>query len=412
MTKKDLKLFLSLIFWSLIPSIYLLIRMNIISINSIDINILGQMEWFDLIDEILITTLITPLYSILKPDKSSKFKNGITFIISFGIYFIFAIFISTYISQISSFMNAEYAAGYLRLQTISLLISFISTFMILLLTLNDNYKLINIITITKLLILIISDYLLISKYSDIGASYSEILTSTLIAIITIIITLKKELIAFGKIKLDFLKDWIKTGVFCGIQIFLDNFIYAIMICKMVNAVSESGNYWVANNFIWGWLLVPVSCMTEIIKKNKYEKLNFKNAWQPAVLITFLWLITMPLWNHFISKPMAQDANMILNIVFPLIPFYIGYIISSFIDGYFISKGKTIYNAINSFLVNIVYYGIAYILFNKGIFELNIMFIVLLFGFGMVFHLIISIILYIYERRKEEGNFVFILKNNK
>ena len=51
MEKKDYKLFLSLFLWMLIPSIYNVIRMGIISINQVDINILGQMEWFDLMDE-------------------------------------------------------------------------------------------------------------------------------------------------------------------------------------------------------------------------------------------------------------------------------------------------------------------------------------------------------------------------
>lgn len=44
--KSDIKTFLSLVLWTLIPSVYLLIRMNIVSVNQVDINILGQMEWF------------------------------------------------------------------------------------------------------------------------------------------------------------------------------------------------------------------------------------------------------------------------------------------------------------------------------------------------------------------------------
>ena len=56
--KNDKKVFLSLILWMLIPSIYLLIRMNMVSVNHVDINILGQMEWFDLIDEIITTSFI------------------------------------------------------------------------------------------------------------------------------------------------------------------------------------------------------------------------------------------------------------------------------------------------------------------------------------------------------------------
>ena len=63
--KNDLKLILSLMVWMIIPSIYLLIRMNVVAVNSVDINILGQMEWFDLIDEVITTVLVVPLYSLL-----------------------------------------------------------------------------------------------------------------------------------------------------------------------------------------------------------------------------------------------------------------------------------------------------------------------------------------------------------
>ncbi|MBR3543467.1 MAG: hypothetical protein IKN82_07235 [Treponema sp.] len=72
MNKKDFKLFLSLTLWALAPSIYMLIRMNIVSINSVDINILGQMEWFDLIDEIIVTTLTVPLYFFAQTGKEFK----------------------------------------------------------------------------------------------------------------------------------------------------------------------------------------------------------------------------------------------------------------------------------------------------------------------------------------------------
>lgn len=61
---KDLKLFLSLVVWMLVPSIYMLVRIKIVSINNVDINILGQLEWFDLIDEVITTMLIVPLYSV------------------------------------------------------------------------------------------------------------------------------------------------------------------------------------------------------------------------------------------------------------------------------------------------------------------------------------------------------------
>lgn len=400
MEKKDYKMFLSLFLWMLISSVYNVIRMGIISINQVDINILGQMEWFDLIDEIFVTTLIVPLFSLLKPNSSSKEKNGIAFAISLGIYTIFAVIISTYVSNISEFMNAEFASEYLKLQTFSLLIGFISTFCIMLLTLYNDFKMVAILTIVKLAILCVLDFIYIGVFLEVGASYSEIITNSLIGIIALMIVYIRKYIGLGRVNLHWLKDYLKIGLFSGLQIFLDNFIYAIMICKMVNSVSESGNYWIANNFIWGWLLIPIMVITEIIKKNNLEKLEFKNTWKYGLIVGVLWLISVPGWRWFIINVMYSDANTILNILYPLVPFYIAYVISSFIDGWFISKGKTVYNTINSFLVNMIYYGIAFILFNKGLFELNITFVILLFGFGNVFHMLISIFLYKIEIKRE------------
>lgn len=50
-----------------------------------------------------------------------------------------------------------------------------------------------------------------------------------------------------------------------------------------------------------------------------------------------------------------------------------------------------YNAINSLVVNSVYYGIFYILYKANIIVFNMNIIILMFGFGMVTHLFISII---------------------
>lgn len=400
MDKKDYKLFLSLFLWMLLPSMYNIVVMKIISINQVNINILGQMEWFDLIDEILVTTLTVPLFSLLKPNVSSKEKNGLAFIISFSIYTIFALIISSYVSNISEFMNAKFASEYLKLQTFSLLISMISTFCIMLLTLNNDFKMVITLTVMKLIILSILDFIFVDTFLELGISYSEIITNTIIGIGALIILFIRKYIGFGKLDdLNWLKDYLRIGLFSGLQIFLDNFIYAIMICKMVNAVSESGNYWVANNFIWDWLLIPVMVITEIIKKNNLEKLKFKNTWKFGLIISIIWLISVPFWKWFIINIMSSDSKSILNILYFLVPFYITYIISSFIDGWFISKGKTYYNTINSFLVNIVYYGIAFILFSKNVFTLDIMFIILLFGFGMVFHMFVSISFYIIEMNK-------------
>lgn len=111
------------------------------------------------------------------------------------------------------------------------------------------------------------------------------------------------------------------------------------------------------------------------------------------MIIIVWAVTMPMWSAFLKDTMLVDSNAILKIVYPLIPFYITYIVSSFIDAWIISKGKTKYMMYISFIVNIVYYGIVYILFNKGLFTCNMNFIIMMFGMGMVVHVLLSILFY-------------------
>ena len=393
--KSDLKLLISLIVWMLIPSIYLLLRMNIVSVNNVDINILGQMEWFDLMDEVITTMLIVPLYSLLSKEKS-KYMNGIAFLTSFIIYLFFTIIVALHITSITRFMIAEYAKEYLLLQTASLMFSFILTFIVLLLTIYSDHKLVWILIIIKVVMLSICDYIYISRFKDIGAAYSEILVNALLSVVSIYIVISKGYIGLKRMKLSFFNEWFQIGRFAGIQIFLDNFIYAIMIVKMVNVVNEAGNYWVANNFIWGWLLVPVTCFSELIKKNNLPSISFKNTWKYGLMIIGLWVITMPFWSIFINKAMAVDSNQIMPIVMMSIPFYLTYIVSAFIDAWFISNGKTVYNMIISLIVNVVYYGIIYILFKNGVFTMNMNFIIYMFGGGMVVHMVLSIVFCLFE----------------
>ena len=396
--KRDAKLFFSLVIWMLIPSIYLLVRMNIVSINNVDINILGQMEWFDLIDEVVTTMLIIPLYSILTKNYS-KYKNGIAILTSFIIYLLFTVLIVIHISGISSFMNADYAKDYLLLQSISLIFSFVLNFVILLLTINNDYILVWTLIIVKVILLSIFDYVLINKYKDIGAAYSEIFVNIVLSVFALGFIILKGYIGIKRVGLQFFNEWLHVGKFAGIQILLDNYIYALMIVKMVNAVNESGNYWVANNFIWGWLLVPVMCFAELIKKNNLINLSFKNTWKYALLIVMLWIVTLPFWGVFIDKAMAVNTNNILPIVMQNMLFYLTYIVSAFIDAWFISKGKTTYNMLISMIVNIVYYGIIYILFNRNIFTMDIRFIIYMFGGGMVVHMVLSMLFYLIEHKK-------------
>lgn len=395
--KEDIKMLFALAAWMLLPSIYLAVRMHLVTVNDVNVNILGQMEWFGLIDEVLVTTLITPLYLLLKQRKAST--KGFAFYVSCGIYTAFSIVVSVYAGSIAEFMHAEYAERFLVMQTVSMAVGFAGTFCIMLFSMNDAYKTVIVLTVSKFVLAGILDFILIGRYGDMGAAYSDIITSGMISVAAWVCAVRNGLIRMGRPDGKFAVSWMRIGSFAGIQIFLDNFIYTVMVCRMVNAVSESGNYWVANNFIWGWMLVPVSCFVQIVQKNRLEKITWKNSMRYILLFCILWFATMPSWKWFLTYVMGvQNAADVLRIVRFMVPFYIGYAVSACIDGWFVSYGRTIYACINSVVVNVGYYGVMYVLFQKGIFPVNMLFIEILFGVGMVIHLGVSLVFYFRGRK--------------
>lgn len=129
--------------------------------------------------------------------------------------------------------------------------------------------------------LIISDFVLIPRYGVMGVAYSNILVNGVIGLMSIVLLMINKAIKVEVFKKEDFKtiiNYFKVGFFSGCQQLLDNLIYAVMVVKMVNLVAEQGNYWVANNFIWGWLLIPITALIEIIKRDSknYRELKQSN----------------------------------------------------------------------------------------------------------------------------------------
>lgn len=174
--------------------------------------------------------------------------------------------------------------------------------------------------------------------------------------------------------------------------------YSVIVCKMVNAVREQGNYWTANNIIWGLMLIPISALAEIIKKDCKDELSRAKMkhYHLVIITTFLiWLCFIPLLNPFLASVMGiKNSEAIKHILVILIPFYLAYNYTVLFDSILIGNGKTYYCFGISIIINLIYYPIMYKCISKGIFTPNITFICMMFGFGMILHLFCSIICFI------------------
>lgn len=404
----DWKMYLALCLLALVPAIYQTVMTKLITsfTNPGSLDIVGQMEWFDLIDETICAFLIVPMYSVLskayKRDDFNKvvFKLGIIVV---GLYALFSLGTFFYGISLVSYMNPseiDIAAAYryLSLETIAFMIGIVFSYASVVFLVIDKSRYMYAFLVAKILLALLADFALIPAMGIDGIAVSNIIANGIMGALAIGLLIYIKQLRPGKYSkedLPHLKDWGRIGLFAGGQQFLDNIIYALMIVRMVNAVSQSGNYWVSNNFIWGWLLIPITCLVEIIRKdagdNGYD-LKQKNYYSIVLFTLILWFALIPSYQWFFGTVEGLDnPEVIFEIVVKNLGFYIAYAFSQIPDAIFVGMGKTKYNAINSLICNIVYYGIWFILYQTGVVIMSMDMIIIMFGVGNIVHWAVSLV---------------------
>lgn len=404
----DWKMYLALCLLALVPAIYQTIITKLITSHTSpgDLDIVGQMEWFDLIDETICAFLIIPMYSVLGKAKKTENFEKIVFklgIIVVGLYALFSLGTFFYGIHLVRYMNPNEidvgaAYRYLSLETIAFMIGIIFSYVNVVFIVIDKSRYMYAFLVGRLSLSLLSDLVLVPRMGVDGIAISNILSNVVMSAlgVTILFLTKNIKISkYGKEDLPFLKDWGRIGLFAGGQQFLDNIIYALMIVRMVNAVSESGNYWVSNNFIWGWLLIPITCLSEIIRKDAGidgYNLKQKNYYSITLFALIVWFSLIPTYQwFFITVEGIDNSSRIFEIVVKNLGFYVAFAFSQIPDAIFVGMGKTKYNAINSLICNIGYYGLWFILYQTKAVTMSMDMIIIMFGVGNIVHWIVSLV---------------------
>lgn len=405
-------LYCSLMLMSFIPFLYTIVRTNLIAggPSADGLGIAGHMEWFDLINETIQAFLIVPLFALLNQcaEDKQKWKERIfqTFLIVNVIYILFSLFVLGYCGR----MVSEMASGpvrevtvYLRLETIGFIVGNAVSFVNVLFVVLERPCYIYMMVFLKTIVTIIGDLFFIPAFGVNGAAISNIAVNTICVVWCLIAVYREQLLTVSfQFERAFLKKYAFIGLFGGAQVLLDNLIYALIVCKMVNQAAEQGNYWVANNIIWGLLLIPISALAEIIKKEcrGEETLRKIRDYNRIIIAVFLvWLCFIPMLNPFLKNVMGiENHEAIKTILVTLIPFYLAYNYTILFDNLLIGHGKTQYCFAISMIVNLIYYPAVYGLVLRGVFTPDIKFICRMFGFGMVVHLGCSVACFLIYNR--------------
>ena len=183
---------------------------------------------------------------------------------------------------------------------------------------------------------------------------------------------------------------------------------------MVNMVGEQGTYWVANNFIWGWLLLPILQLGELIKQEVAAdasniRRNSLGYFAITLMVVALWFLTIPLWKPFMANILGfTEVDKLFGLAVLLAGSYVFYALQNVFDSTFYGLGKTNYMLFESIVTNVLYYGTAFVLHKMGLWIPTLTGIALLFGLGNIFDSFVSLGAYVFLLKKKKIN-IFALK---
>jgi Na+-driven multidrug efflux pump len=423
------KMFFALFIFGLIPTLYTTFRIYLIGQlpNTYVFSIAGQLQWVSLLYEILQEALILPLFYFIgaviseKEALINRIRSGLIF--TFIVYTVLSALIFIFTRPLVIFMAQDNSiidetVNYIRLETIAMIFGTLMKYLMVVLVTIKKDKNIYIVLIAQLILTILLDTFFVStlKFSlNLGINgipITNIIVNFLMVIFLVIILYKNELPIFNSFKSDYswFKDLFKKGGISGLESFVRNIAFMLMIVRMVNVVGEQGTFWVANNFIWGWLLLPVLQLGELIKSDcgedgmkAVQKKSF-GYFNLTIIFVFIWAITLPLW-----KPFMQHVLQISNykdvhfIVLISVGFYVLFALNNVIDSIFYGLGKTNLMLFQSLVINTIFYGLMFILFQTGVFQPNLTLIALMFATGTALDSILTMILYAIMLKRERIN---------
>lgn len=425
MKKINYRLLLALLLLGLIPTVYTTVRIFLIGQLPGDwgFNIASQLSWVNLLYEILQEALILPLFYFIgmaiknRLEFENKFRTGIIF--TGAIYSILSILIVVFAVPLINIMAQDTAlinetATYIRLETVAAIFMTLVKFSLVTLVVINKDKYLYYLLGLQMIVTVLVDVFFVSSLSFSlnlgvnGIAFSNIIVNLFLMVLVYFILRKEDINVFSKQKLNFgwIKDLFKIGGISGLESFVRNIAFMFMVIRMVNVVGEQGTFWVANNFIWGWLLLPVLQLGELVKRDCGEsdsaiKDKTLGYFGITTIIVILWAISIPLWKPFL-RDVLQLSNYtdVFNIALVSVGFYVLFAYNNVIDSIFYGIGKTKYMLFQSVIINSVFYGTLFVLYVTGVYQPTLMLIAIMFAAGIAFDSLLTYGMFIWMLRSK------------
>ena len=425
LNKINFSLYFALLLLGLCPTVYTTVRIFFLGQLPSEwaYSIAGQLGWVNLLYEIMNEAILLPLFYFMgkvvsdRESFTNRVKSGL--LVTGCIYTAFSLVIILAAEPLLLWMAADSSilsasATYIRIESVANIFGMLSSFTLITLVTLNRERYIYILTAARLVLSLMADTFLVStlpfslQLGVNGIGWSNILVNLLLLLVSLVLLSREGIHVFSRTRMSFswLKELTKVGGISGLESFVRNIAFMLMIVRMVNVVGEQGVYWVANNFIWGWLLLPITQLGELIKQEISTdrtalSTQTRGYFGITGMICVLWLVSIPLWKPFMTNVLGYtDVDLLFQLVLLQLVFYVLYAFQNVFDATFYALGKTSYMLFESVISNTVYYGGAFLLYRAGIWTPTLTGIALMFGFGMAFDSVISWAAYRYLLREQ------------
>lgn len=423
--KINYKLLLVLICTSFIPLLYSTTRIHFLGSlpEPWAFSIAAQVAWLNVGYEVISEALLIPLAFILGKvianDKKFRERVSTSFSVIVGCYLVITLIVLWYAPSLVKTMQQQndlmyQTVSYIRLESIAIFISSAFAFFNLVLVLKNNQRALYGLLAIQTILIILCDSLLVSQFSfslQMGVNGIAVTNITVNLILSLIsfYYLSRQGVSLKSVSIrgqTWIKEWIKIGWKSGLESLVRNATFIVMILQLINQVQQSGPFWVTNQFIWGWLLLPILALGKLVKQdaatnNGLASERVNSYLMLTVGFITIWLLTIPLWDSFVRDVMGiENADEIVRLALLMVGFYIIFALNNVIDSYFYGIGRTDLMLYQSLIVNSLFYGGSYVAYQIGWFVPSLDKIAIMFGLGIVMDSLITFGIYFLLRQQQ------------
>ena len=234
-----------------------------------------------------------------------------------------------------------------------------------------------------------------------GIALSEIIVN-LITIIYLFFTFPKtNKHNYSKFNI---KQYFKLMILSFLETIIRNIIYYFVILVFLNMIDNQDLYFVANEFIWSIMLVPILSQNTLIKQEiaNNNQYSLKPYFINSIILVLYMIILIPI--SLLLFKYVYGLNNYLEYFYTLLKLFPCYIIFTFdavVESYFWATGQLKHILVQTILTNILVYVTAYILYLCNVWVVSLNSITLLFNLGVIVSSIYTISVFIWEKKRKK-----------